>query len=152
MKAVVFAGVAQVEVATVSDAEIREATDAIIAVERTAICGSDLHPYRGEWGDPAGQRPGHEFIGTIVEVGRDVASRRVGERLYATWMLMVLPLGWTVSHVLLGLVYFGVITPIGLGLRLLGRDLLGRRADPEASTYWQQRPPSADSRRYMRQF
>ena len=88
----------------------------------------------------------------VVGAAVTLSHRRLGERLYATWMLAVLPVGWAISHVLLALVYFGVITPIGLGLRLLGRDLLGRRADPNATTYWQERSPRRDPRRYMRQF
>jgi threonine dehydrogenase-like Zn-dependent dehydrogenase len=84
VKSVVFSGVQKAEVVEVPDATIRMPTDAILAVERTAICGSDLHPYRGEWGDPAGQRPGHEFIGQIIEVGGDVRDRRVGERVLSS--------------------------------------------------------------------
>ncbi|MCE2389969.1 MAG: alcohol dehydrogenase catalytic domain-containing protein [Proteobacteria bacterium] len=76
-----FSGVRAAETVDVADPVLRSPTDVILSVERTAICGSDLHPYRGEWGDPGGQRPGHEFIGTIVEAGRDVRSRRRGERV-----------------------------------------------------------------------
>lgn len=81
MKAVQFGGVGRAETVEVDDATLRDAGDAIIRVEHTAICGSDLHPYRGEWGDPTGQRPGHEFIGTVVEVGPAVHNRRAGERV-----------------------------------------------------------------------
>jgi threonine dehydrogenase-like Zn-dependent dehydrogenase len=81
VKAVVITGVEAIEVANVEDPGLRHAGDAIIQVERMAICGSDLHPYRGEWGDPTGQRPGHEVIGTILEVGSEVRVRKVGERV-----------------------------------------------------------------------
>lgn len=81
MRAVVITGVESVEVANVEDPVLRHGADAIVQVERMAICGSDLHPYRGEWGDPTGQRPGHEVIGTIVEVGPEVRTRQVGERV-----------------------------------------------------------------------
>ena len=79
-------------------------------------------------------------------------SRPIGTRLYHGWMLGVLPIGWTVSHVLLSIVFFGVVTPIGLALRLLGRDPLDRRFDAGASTYWRTREATPDARRYMRQF
>ncbi|MCH2171934.1 alcohol dehydrogenase catalytic domain-containing protein [Myxococcota bacterium] len=81
VRAVVITGVESVEVANVEDPGLRHPEDAILQVERMAICGSDLHPYRGEWGDPTGQRPGHEVIGTIVEVGAGVRTRKVGERV-----------------------------------------------------------------------
>jgi len=81
VKAVVITGVESIEVAEVEDPTLRDEQDAIVQVERMAICGSDLHPYRGEWGDPTGQRPGHELIGTIVEAGSGVRARRVGERV-----------------------------------------------------------------------
>jgi len=81
-----------------------------------------------------------------------LASARLGARLYRGWMLGVLPIGWTISHVLLGVVFFGVITPVGLGLRLLGRDPLQCRADRGAETYWHARERADEPRRYMRQF
>ncbi|MGI9604094.1 MAG: alcohol dehydrogenase catalytic domain-containing protein [Acidimicrobiales bacterium] len=81
MKSVMFTGVGSVETVEVDDPSVRHPADAILDVERSAICGSDLHPFRGEWGDPEGQRPGHEFIGTIVETGPEVRLRNVGERV-----------------------------------------------------------------------
>ena len=50
-------------------------------------------------------------------------------------MFAVFPIGWVVSHLLLGVVYFLVLTPIGLTLRALGRDPLERRFDQSASSY-----------------
>jgi len=61
------------------------------------------------------------------------------------------PIGIIVSLIVLGIVYYGVVTPVGVLMRLSGRDPLQRRRDPEAETYWQQRretPPE----RYFRQF
>ena len=63
-----------------------------------------------------------------------------------------LPIGWVVSHVLMAIAFYGVITPIGLLLRLAGRDLLEQRLDREAKSYWQPRRPVTDRRRYFRQF
>jgi hypothetical protein len=64
---------------------------------------------------------------------------------------MFLPLAWTVSTVLLILVYYLVLTPIGLALRLAGRDRMGRRFDSDRTTYWVKRNES-DPSRYFRQF
>ncbi len=73
-------------------------------------------------------------------------------RIYVGWMYAVYPIGWTVSHLLLGMVYFVVITPIGLALRILRRDPLERRFDGEATTYWVRHNPAGRIERYLRQF
>ena len=67
---------------------------------------------------------------------------------YAAW-----PIGFVVSHVVLALVYYLVLTPIGLVMRLVGYDPMKRGRDPEVATYWVER--SEDGRgpgRYFRQF
>ena len=76
-------------------------------------------------------------------------SRR---RIYVGWMYAVYPIGWTVSHLLLGVVYFVVITPIGLALRMLRRDPLERSFDRTATTYWVRHNPADRIERYLRQF
>lgn len=72
--------------------------------------------------------------------------------VYRGWMYAAYPIGWTVSHVLLGLIFYGVITPIGLIMRLLGRDPMQRGFEPNAATYWEPREQVADVKRYFRQF
>lgn len=62
------------------------------------------------------------------------------------------PIGFVVSHVILAAVYYLVLTPVGLVMRLLGHDPMGRRFDREAATYWIEREPVDDARRYFRQF
>jgi hypothetical protein len=66
---------------------------------------------------------------------------------YATF-----PIGWVISHLTLALVYFGVITPIGIVMRLGGRDPMARRFDRSATTYWHKRRPKENPERYFRQF
>jgi len=66
---------------------------------------------------------------------------------YATY-----PIGLVVSSLVLLLLYYGVVTPIGLLLRLTGYDPLGRRFDPKASSYWSPRQEPEDARRYFQQF
>jgi Saxitoxin biosynthesis operon protein SxtJ len=107
-------------------------------------------------GDPGRRTMGLAIAGMFGLAGAagaavTLTNRHLGERLYTAWMLTVLPLGWMLSHLLLAVVYYAVITPIGVGLRLIGRDLLALRADPKAKTYWHERTPSGDDRRYMRQ-
>lgn len=72
--------------------------------------------------------------------------------VYIGWMLAVFPIGWVVSYLLLAAIFFGVIMPIGLILRVLGRDPMRKSFDRSASTYWIARPTEpTDSQRYFRQ-
>jgi threonine dehydrogenase-like Zn-dependent dehydrogenase len=82
MKALCWMGSSKVEVHTVSDPTILNPHDAIIKITRTAICGSDLHLFDGfiptmEEGDILG----HEFMGIVEEVGKDVNNLQCGDRV-----------------------------------------------------------------------
>ncbi|HEY3929295.1 MAG TPA: zinc-dependent alcohol dehydrogenase [Candidatus Koribacter sp.] len=82
MKAVCWFGRHDMRVETVDDPKILNPRDCIIKVTRTAICGSDLHLYNGyiptmEQGDIVG----HEFMGEVMEVGREVKKLKVGDRV-----------------------------------------------------------------------
>ena len=67
---------------------------------------------------------------------------------YAAW-----PVGYVVSHVILAAVYYLVLTPIGLIMRLVGHDPLARTFDSGKSTYSIERPSQpVDPKRYFRQF
>ena len=72
--------------------------------------------------------------------------------VFVGWSYATYPFGWAVSHLVLAVVYFGVVTPIGVLARLFRQDPMHRRFDPAAPTYWVTRPPDADIRRYFRQF
>jgi len=62
--------------------------------------------------------------------------------LNRVWLWIGLLLHKIVSPIVLGLLFFSTVTPIGLLLRALGKDPLRLRLDPEASTYWiERRPP-----------
>ena len=72
--------------------------------------------------------------------------------VYVTWMVACFPIGWVMSNVVAGIVYYAVITPIGLSMRLVGRDPLRRSLDPNATTYWVEHKATTDTNRYFRQF
>ncbi|HUY11343.1 MAG TPA: alcohol dehydrogenase catalytic domain-containing protein, partial [Candidatus Dormibacteraeota bacterium] len=65
---------------------LREGGDAIVRVTRAAICGSDLWFYRGvtEW--TPGDRTGHEFVGVVEALGKDVRSLKVGDAVIAPFV------------------------------------------------------------------
>lgn len=82
MKAVVYEGVKNVQVRDVEDPSIEKDDDIIVKVTSTAICGSDLHLIHGR--EPAmypGFVLGHETMGIVEEVGKDVIGLHKGERV-----------------------------------------------------------------------
>jgi threonine dehydrogenase-like Zn-dependent dehydrogenase len=82
MQATCWYGPHDMRVETVPDPKILSAQDAIVRITSTAICGSDLHLYNGL--NPAmepGDILGHEFMGEVVEVGREVKKLKAGDRV-----------------------------------------------------------------------
>jgi threonine dehydrogenase-like Zn-dependent dehydrogenase len=77
-----------VRVENVPDPKLVEPTDAVVTVTRSAICGSDLWPYKSMEPTPGGRRMGHEFIGVVDSVGDDVRTLRAGD-------LVVTPFVWS---------------------------------------------------------
>jgi threonine dehydrogenase-like Zn-dependent dehydrogenase len=81
MRAVCWYGKKDIQVSSVSDPEILNPRDAIIRITATAICGSDLHLYNGYIPTMMpGDIMGHEFMGEVVEVGRQ-NGLRAGDRV-----------------------------------------------------------------------
>ncbi|MGF7159921.1 threonine dehydrogenase-like Zn-dependent dehydrogenase [Rhodoligotrophos appendicifer] len=82
MRALCWHGKHDIRYDTVPDPEIEDGRDAIIKVTSCAICGSDLHLYDGFMpGMESGDIMGHEFMGEVVEVGRDNKKLKVGDRV-----------------------------------------------------------------------
>lgn len=72
--------------------------------------------------------------------------------VYLGLTLAAFPIGWTISHVLMAIIFYGVVTPIGFVMRLCGRDPMQRKFDHTATTYWTPHAAENDTRRYFRQF
>jgi threonine dehydrogenase-like Zn-dependent dehydrogenase len=82
MRATCWMGRNTVEVENVPDPQILNQRDAIVRITSTAICGSDLHLYDGYVPTmKKGDVLGHEFMGEVVEVGREVRNLNVGDRV-----------------------------------------------------------------------
>src|SRR5437764_370463 len=79
MRATVMFGAGDVRIENVPDARLIEPTDALVAVTRAAICGSDLWPYNTMEHSDTGRRMGHEFIGVVEAVGADVQTVKAGD-------------------------------------------------------------------------
>lgn len=88
MKALTYHGPHSVRVETVPDPIIEHADDIILRITATAICGSDLHLYRGKIPQVKhGDIFGHEFMGEVVETGREVKDLRKGDRVVIPFVI-----------------------------------------------------------------
>ena len=81
MRAVVYKGPYEVAVEDKPYPNLQNDTDCVLKVTTSALCGSDLHFYRGHLDVPAGFTCGHEFVGEIVEKGSAVKNFSHGEKV-----------------------------------------------------------------------
>jgi alcohol dehydrogenase len=85
MRAVTFQAPGEVQIDDVSEPELLEADDAIVRVEASGICGSDLHIYHGRVQIEPGFVIGHEFVGEVIAAGDEVTRVSVGDRVLGTY-------------------------------------------------------------------
>lgn len=81
-------GAGDVRVIDVPDPVIQQPTDAVVRVTSTCICGSDLHPFHNKPLTPEGTTMGHEFVGVVEEIGREVTTLRKGD-------FVIAPFAWS---------------------------------------------------------
>ena len=109
-------------------------------------------------GGSAAYGPSPLTVATIVWIAGGVVSVVIwaapgfARTVYGGWMDAAEPVGWTLTNVLLAIVFYLVVTPIGLIMRLSGRDPMQRRFEPSAGTYWIEHSPPTDPDRYFQQF
>jgi hypothetical protein len=100
-----------------------------------------------------GLQSGWYFIAAGVVLALCRAVPPLFRLIYRTWIGFSVILGYFVSRILLTIIFFVVIIPTGFLMRLLGKDPMDRKLDPDAKTYWIKReegPPDPES--YERQF
>jgi threonine dehydrogenase-like Zn-dependent dehydrogenase len=88
MKATIMYAAGDVRVETVPDPKLVQATDALVRVTKACICGSDLWPYQSLERSQRGRRMGHEFIGIVEDLGKEVRTIKKGD-------LVVAPFAWS---------------------------------------------------------
>ena len=83
MKAITFHGVGDVRVQDVAEPKVVDPTDVVLKITTSAVCGSDLHQYHGRGGAlvQTGAVMGHEFMGTVEDLGPAVRQVRRGDRV-----------------------------------------------------------------------
>jgi threonine dehydrogenase-like Zn-dependent dehydrogenase len=88
MRATVMFGAGDVRIENVPDARVIEPTDALVTVTRACICGSDLWPYKAMGQSEKGVVMGHEAVGVVESVGREVRTIKRGD-------LVVMPFAYS---------------------------------------------------------
>lgn len=91
------------------------------------------------------------MVGILLFVLSRVSTRLL-KPVFLVLVLLTFPIGWIFSHLVMALFYYGIITPVSVFFRLLNRDPLCRKYDPDADTYWitcKRKRPAKD---YFRQF
>ncbi|NVD99231.1 zinc-dependent alcohol dehydrogenase [Massilia sp. BJB1822] len=88
MRALVYHSAHEVSVETVADPQLLEDDDIILQITATAICGSDLHLYRGKVPElKPGDILGHEFMGVVVDAGPAVTNVQKGDRVVIPFVI-----------------------------------------------------------------
>ncbi len=92
------------------------------------------HPQRAFWTWIA--------AGAFLVLG--LAAPRTLRGMHRVWMGLAFVLGWFVSRIILSVIFFGIITPIGVVMKIAGKDVLSEKIDRNAATYWITRDPAAE--------
>ena len=96
---------------------------------------------------------GYLFIAAAALLAPAVFVPGLLKPLHRFWMTLGLCMGWVVTGLLMIVLFYLVVTPVGLLMRLCGRDPLKRSFDGEAESYWIPRDAGpADKKNYERQF
>ncbi len=90
-------------------------------------------------------------LGTIAALCSLVAPR-ANRLLYVGLTLLAFPIGFVLSYVIMGTLFFLIIGPIAVLFRLFGQDPMRRAYDPNASTYWLKAGPARDKESYFHQY
>ena len=86
------------------------------------------------------------LVGTI-----GMARPRWLAPIFMAWMWLTYPLAWLISNLILAIMFFAVLTPLGLIFHLVGRDALDRSWRIDQDSYWQSKPAAETPERYLRQ-
>jgi hypothetical protein len=89
-------------------------------------------------------------LGPLLFVAEYTGLRAVSLTAFRVLILVTFPIGLVVFPVLIAVLYYGIFTPIGLVMRLLGRDVMKASFDPKASSYWHERGPARPAASYFK--
>ena len=90
-------------------------------------------------------------LGSIALLFSLIAPR-ANRILYVGLTLLAFPIGFVLSYVIMGTLFFLIIAPIAVVMRLFGKDAMHRSYDPNAPTYWSTARPARDKESYFHQY
>jgi hypothetical protein len=108
-----------------------------------------LAVYETVWGGSPRLGMGYGVAAALVG-GAGLIWPKVIQPVFVGWSIVAFPIGWAVSTLLLGVLFYGIFTPLGLVFRATGRDVLRLRR-PATATYWLPKAAAKDPREYFRQ-
>ncbi len=88
----------------------------------------------------------------VVSILLGLVQPRLLLPLYMILMVVAFPIGFVISNVILLVLYFGLFTPMALVFRMVGRDTMHRKFDPEAGSYWVERTDSKPVAQRFKQY
>jgi hypothetical protein len=94
---------------------------------------------------------GFVALGSVALLFSLVAPR-ANRLLFVGFTLLAFPIGFVLSYLIMGALYFLIIGPIAVAFRLFGRDSMHRAYDPDAPTYWSTARPARDKESYFHQY
>ena len=112
-----------------------------------AVVGYLLHRKTGAWTVPMTLW----VVAGVAALVALVAPERL-RPFVVGWMVAAYPIGWTISHLVLGITYFVLFTIFGLTLRLFGYDPLERRKPADRRSHWHPRRERRAAASYFKQF
>jgi hypothetical protein len=89
------------------------------------------------------------LLGLVVGVAGLAAPAAV-RYIYTGWMIAAFPIGWTVSRVVLAVVFYAIFAPVAWIFKAIGRDVLVIRR-PRVVSYWTPKPRASNAEEYLRQ-
>ena len=89
-------------------------------------------------------------LGVVQGLAAAVELISVIRPVYVVMSAIGMVVGFVVGPVVLGLIYFGLFTPFAVWFRIIGRDRLHRKLDPDAKSYWNERGGSRKAASYLR--
>jgi len=139
-------------------AEVRELDTSIPALRKFGLTVGGVFAlisavllWRGEWEWTAVRAGLAGAGGALIVLG--VLAPVVLRPVHRVWMTLAFAMGFVMTRVILTLAFFGVVTPIGVLMRALGKDPLPKHRDPEAESYWIVREaPTPSSRESLEKY
>ena len=113
-----------------------------------AVIGAIVFRHDGQFGGTLSLLAGIAAVSLAVSF---LAPERLLP-IYRVFVVVAFPIGWALSHLILAVIFYAVFTPIGLVMKLLGRDPMHRKWDPKAETYWVPHKAKEKLEDYFRQF